>query len=580
MPASMPTRALPAQVDQIRTTFRTTARPLPHPAVPALFSAVLLYLAYPPADRGYLGWFALSFVFSLVRSDRPSRSLYLGAWVGGFAFWLLAVSWIRWIDDSAWIAWLSLALYHSFYWPLFLLVARLAVGRLRLPLMLAAPIAWVGLEYVRAHALTGFPWYYLAHTQYQALPVIQVADLAGVWGLGLLVAAVNAWWVDLLTLPIIEPGPRGPRLARGQLCRFGALAIALAATLGYGFFRLRTAEFREGPRLALLQSNAPQDLSIHHDPNQTLQTFANLVRRAVRDPRRPPDLIVWPETAYPYGVVRVDPRLDPSAFGRLIRAQYPEDTVADWRDRQTLARRVLQGWADETGVPMLVGSITYDFRPSGLDKYNSAVLFEPGRPQSRSYHKIHLVPFGEFVPLARFLPLLGRLTPYQGSNMPSLAVGSGPVAFDLGGVRYVTAICFEDTVPYVVRRSFAELKGKQPDVLLNLTNDGWFKGSIEHEMHLAVSVFRAVENRVPLARAANLGISALVDGNGRIVRALPKGREGVLDVEIPLDDRTGLYSRWGDWLGQTCLAIGLGLTILALFRGRRSSAFARGGTVG
>lgn len=575
----MPPRTLKAEDSQAVPNPEPTPARTP-PLVPALISAVLLYLAYPPADCGTLGWFALAFFFSLVRSDRPARSLYLGAWIGGLAFWFLAVSWVRLVDESAWIGWIALTAYHSVFWPFFLLLTRQAVHRLRLPLMLAAPIIWVALEYVRAHALTGFPWFYLAHTQYRALPVIQVADLTGLWGLSLLIAAANAWWVDLLTLPLIEPGPRGPRLAWGQQFRLGVLTIALTATLGYGFYRLKTAHFRDGPRLALLQSNVPQDLTVHHDPAETLKSFANLIRQAIHDPRHRPDLIVWPETSYPYGVVRIDPRLDPSAFERLILARDPEGTVSQWRDRQDAARQILQGWTDESGVPMLVGTITYDFRPSGLDKYNSAVLFEPGREQARSYHKVHLVPFGEFIPMIGLLPALARLTPYQGSNMPSLAIGTGPVAFDLGGVRYVTAICFEDTVPYVVRRSFAELAGKQPDVLLNLSNDGWFKGSVEHELHLAVSVFRAVENRVPLARAANLGISALVDGNGRIVRALPKAREGVLTVVVPLDDRSGLYRRWGDWLGQTCLAIAIGLAILAPILGRWRPAFARGGTVG
>src|SRR5262249_17684297 len=120
-------------------------------------------------------------------------------------------------------------------------------------------------------------------------------------------------------------------------------------------------------------------------------------------------------------------------------------------------------------------------------------------------------------------------------------------------------------LPQVVRSLFAEVPdGRQPDLLLNLSNDGWFHGSEEHDMHLAVSVFRAVENRVPLARAVNTGISALIDGNGRIAASLPKLTAGVLAGTVWLDDRVSLYTAWGDWLGWACLAISIGLIPLAL----------------
>jgi apolipoprotein N-acyltransferase len=148
------------------------------------------------------------------------------------------------------------------------------------------------------------------------------------------------------------------------------------------------------------------------------------------------------------------------------------------------------------------------------------------------------------------------LTPYRGETIPSLAFGQVPRWFDVNGYRLATAICFEDTVPQVTRRFFAEAPdGRKPDLLLNLSNDGWFKWSEELEMHLAVSVFRAVENRVPLARAVNTGISALIDGNGHIQARLPKNTQQVLVGVAMLDDRVALYTFWGDWLGQACLAL-------------------------
>ena len=235
----------------------------------------------------------------------------------------------------------------------------------------------------------------------------------------------------------------------------------------------------------------------------------------------------------------------------------------------------LHGLTDRAGVPMLVGSLNYDHRPDALSRYNSALLFQPGVAAIQTVNKLHLVPFGEYVPLIETFPWLVALTPYHGTHIPSLRRGQEPAWLDLGPYRLAAAICFEDTVPHVVRRFFRESKdGRHPDVLVNLTNDGWFHGSSEHEMHLAVSIFRSVENRVPLVRAANTGVSAIVDGNGRVLQSLPTLKQDVLIGEAPLDDRSSLYSSWGDWFGQTCLAVTIGLVPLSFFwpnRGRRTT---------
>jgi apolipoprotein N-acyltransferase len=155
---------------------------------------------------------------------------------------------------------------------------------------------------------------------------------------------------------------------------------------------------------------------------------------------------------------------------------------------------------------------------------------------------------------------LAALTPYAGEKPHDLSFGRKPISLPLGPYRLAVSICFEDTIPHVVRESFADLDAAdQPDVLINLSNDGWFHDSAELDMHLAMGVFRAIENRVPLARAVNTGLSALVDGNGEIRESLAKESKGVLSVTVPLDRRTSYYSRWGDWLGLTCLAISIGL---------------------
>ena len=551
-----------------------------HPVMLGVASGVLLWFAFPPAAWSWLGWVALVPLFLLIPSRKSKPAIYLGAWLGGLTFWLLALNWILCIDPEAALGWGVMALVLSTVWPIFLALARLGVGRLGLPLMIAAPVVWVATEYVRAYMFTGFPWYYLAHTQYRHLPLIQIADVSGSLGLSLLMAAASAFVVDAMTLPLFRPTPRGPRLTRGMLIRVGTLASALAATIGYGLFRLGTAAFTPGPRVALLQSNLMQRYRSDLTEEKILNVYMALIERAMKaDPR--PELIVWPETSFPYRFVSIDPKLTAAELAEQARAYSPHISAADWADVGEKTPAFLHNWTDRLGVPMIVGALTYDFRPGGLNRYNSAILLEPGKTAVQSYYKLHLVPFGEYVPLIKTFPWLTALTPYRDGHVPSLAFGGRPDWFDEGKYRYATAICFEDTVPQVARRLFAEVKdGRSPDVLLNLSNDGWFAskddadvihGTSEHAMHLAASVFRAVEHRVPLARAANTGISSVVDGNGRVVAALEAGKEDVLIAPVPLDPRTGLYTRLGDWVGQGCLAITIGLVPLGLWRRRGST---------
>ncbi len=545
---------------------------LPHPVVLAMTSGLLLWMSFPPAEWSWSAWIALVPLFLLIPSRRSPASLYLAAWAGGFAFWLGAVHWIWWTDETAWLGWVLMALLLSAWWPAFLFLARFARRRLALPVMVAAPIFWVALEYTRAFVLTGFPWYYLAHSQYRQVYFTQIADFAGSLGLSVLIALVNAYFVEALTLPLFRArGGRSwlARLTVAQRVRLAVVAVGVAGTLGYGAFRVSTARFRPGPRVAMLQSGEIQEHnSDKKKSSEALRLlYDRLARRAARlDPK--PDLIVWPETSYPYRFVTIDPKLDPKAFDLQAKEVDPESVGAQWTTHRKWVMADIQLLLDEIRVPMMVGASTLDFAAPGASRYNSAVLFGL-KKEIQSYHKLHLVPFGEYVPLLDAFPWLIRLTPYRGARTRFLDFGARPSWFDLGPHRLAAAICFEDTLPHVVRRFFSEAPdGRQPDLLVNLSNDGWFHQTSEHEMHLAVSTFRCVENRVPLARAVNTGISAMIDGNGRIVREMSKADVGVLTEVAPLDDRTSFYSRWGDWLGQSCLASTLGLLVLGTFAPR------------
>jgi apolipoprotein N-acyltransferase len=555
------------------TRMSVTDRLSRHPITAGITSGVILWSSFPPVEWSWLAWIALVPLFWLAIQGGPRLRLYLGAWAGGLVFWLLSVQWVRLTDPTAWLAWLTLALIFSFWWPGFLALVRFAVFRLRIPLMMAAPIFWVGLEYIRAHLLTGFPWYYLGHSQFRFLTLIQIADTTSALGISFLVALANAWVVDLLSLPLLRRTAQGPRLTPRQTVRLWLVGLLIGGSLLYGAYRIQTASFRNGPRLALLQTNFVQRYKMSGDPAaiiQMLERLQHLIDRAVAVQPRP-DLIVWPETSYPYGYTTIDPATPMPVLARQVGFISNEITVADWIDKMQRVSEHLHGLTDAAGVPMLVGAIFYDHRPEGMNKYNSAILFEPLVRTVHAYHKIHLVPFGEFIPFLDTLPWLTVFTPYRNGYVPSLTFGREPLSLTIGPYRLAAAICFEDTVPHVIRRFFQESEdGRQPDVLVNLSNDGWFHGSSELDMHLAVSVFRTIEHRVPLARAVNTGISALIDGNGEIRDTLPRQTESVLNVTVPLDDRTSNYTVLGDWLGISCLAVTIGLLPVGFLRKRLS----------
>ena len=307
-----------------------------------------------------------------------------------------------------------------------------------------------------------------------------------------------------------------------------------------------------------MQSNLEQGFKFKRDPFGIRKGFAELISRAMGHTTRP-DLIVWPETSYPFGFIMVAPGLDPAVLKDQVSAITDDEmTPQQWLDKQKAVINDIRMMADEAGVPMLVGSAVTDHQPDRMHRYNTAILFQPNSAAYTFYHKMHLVPFGEFIPLIDILPWLASLTPYR-DKIPDLSFGREPRIFEVGPYRFAATICFEDTIPQVIGRFFAGPdQAHQPDLLINLSNDGWYPGSSELDMHLAIGVFRTIEHRVPLARAVNTGFSALVDGNGEIRARLPKNVEGELTVTSPSTTGRRFYSRWGDWLGLSCLAVTIG----------------------
>jgi apolipoprotein N-acyltransferase len=543
----------------------------------SLLTAGLLWLCYFPAAQGWLAWIALVPLLALVRSPARPRLLYLSAWIGGLTFDLAAMQWMRVADPRMYFTWIGLAFYCSLYFPLALYLIRFLDRRTALPLVLTAPMVWTALEFFRSTFGGGFSWYLLGHTQHRFLPLIQIADLTGTYGVSFLIASVNAllleilWGRHAMRAWLLAPDalPRWNRI--DLLVQSLAVLAALIGTAVYGFWRLGQDRQTPGPRIALMQGNLDQRLrnatvSSEDAVKHVQKHFSELCDLAAS---YRPDLIVWPETSWPYEWLENEGS-GPTAVEHAMAA----DMATRWRTNLL--------------VGMNAAALAADGRTR---RYNSAILIDRGGKAAGRYDKIHRVPFGEYVPCRDWLPWMNYLAPYDFdySVWPGEHSTRFPLVDSATGQRFSfgVLICYEDTDAAVTRPYGGGDGRAAADFLLNISNDGWFDGSSEHEEHLAICRFRAIECRRSVARSVNMGISAVIDGNGRVLQpqelprpnprddadfhvwSAPMQRDGatelpvsqwheykkvagVLLATIPIDDRLSLYSGWGDWLPWSC----------------------------
>ncbi len=549
--------------------------PAPRVFTPAILSGLLLWLAFYPCNLGLVAFVALVPFLALARIEGISpRRRYLAAYCGGLAFFLPALQWIRLAHPMMYLSWVGLALTQAAYFPLALALIR-RLDRLKwFPFPLAVAVAWVGLEYVRAHFPTGFPflkplglhqlvgfaWYYLGHALHDFPALIQVADLGGVWLISFMLAAFNAmlaeWFFRSSALHRALRWPLERRIGFNREMWSASLAMALfLLTYGYGMFRLKHEDFEKGPRVVAIQADFAQDVKMG-DPIGLFREYNRLCETAAI---RRPDLIIWPETCYSpeYTVSTAKPGSD-----------LPEAIKNGLKDNADLERHAFENW--RTNV--LLGSGLDEWDGERTWKYNSAILLNPDGTFNDRYDKMHLVPFGEYVPFKETFPWLRYFTPYRhdyscrpGEKRTRFAIMSGDTQYTFG-----VLICYEDSEPYLARQyNLPDGADRPVDFLVNISNDGWFRGSEEHEQHLAICKFRAVEARRSVVRAVNMGVSAIIDSDGKI-QALPHNsvpesvhHVGPVTDRIRIDTRESFYAKVGDWPAAACwslIALGFVLT--------------------
>lgn len=580
-------------------------------------SAVLMWTAYFPLNWWGVAFVAMAPFLVLVRAEGIGRwRRYTAAWVGGITFGTLAVNWLRHAHPAmALFAWPGVALFLSIWWPIGLFLIRRLDRFGKPPLALTFPVVWVALEYCKAHFPTGypflkavglyypsgFPWYFLGHTQHANIPLLQAADLGGAYLVGAAVGAANGaaydWLLRVRPFRWLVNLPRvwQPAIFRTELMATAGAVLVVGGLMAYGTFRLVHPPFEVGPKVAVLQDDIPQS-RLMGDADYVFSRYDKLTRDAARSN---PDLIVWPEACFPYKDVTVTDGGDPDAVAVLNRL--PKSLLWYWAIQETAEQRSLTGMFQVSSeeqsradlanyrqlltlgrrehakqfwrTHVLLGGEAVDWDGTTEVRHNSARLLKPDGTPGPRYDKTHLVPWGEYVPFRKQIPALSALSPSP--NDPMCEPGERFTRFPLpvmkklpgGGTqpgRYTfgVVICYEDTDPTIARR-YNQWSGEpEPvDFLVNQSLDSWFGDSEELDQHLAISRFRAVEARRPLVRAVNYGISAVIDGDGRVVElpntesadwADSKRFSRAMVVDLPLDGRGSPYAAVGDWVPLLC----------------------------
>ena len=497
--------------------------------LPAFASGMLVVLVFPAFDLYLFAWIAfVPLLLSLW--GKTSREAFFSGFVFGIVYFFGTLYWIyHSINHYGGVSFLSsilivllLCCYLSLYPALFSIIFSSIIKTTKLPALLVAPVIWVVLEFIRSYAFSGFPWSSIGYSQYKFLSMIQISDITGIYGISFLIISVNGAIVDIFLLKKrLKEMPLFPLFypATG----FFFLFLILIVTFGYGTWRLNQERKGKIISAGIIQGNIEQDKK--WEPfyqNEVMDTYFDLTRKISLSPL---DLLVWPETYVPFFF-----EYDIDLTEKMIRFQ------------------------KDLGSNLLFGSVLVKERSPGKTLLsNSAVLLNREGKTIYKYDKIHLVPFGEYVPLRSILFFIDKLVVGIGDYVP----GKPYIKAETDSGSFGTLICYEIIFPGMVRKFYT----KGGDFIVTITNDAWFGRTSGPYQHFSMAVFRAIENRKPLIRSANTGVSGFIDSNGRILSQSRLFQRQVLTDRIKTDATMTFYTKYGDLFSYFCIVISVILLI-------------------
>jgi len=500
---------------------------------PSFLSGLLLILCFPTIDLYIIAWFVLvPFLLSLY--DKGPKQAFLSGVFFGIPYFFGTLYWIYYsVNHYGNVPFvLSIALvvllclYLSLYTGFFALLFSITIKRTNLPSLFIAPIFWVVLEYLRSYLFTGFPWSSIGYTQYKLLTLIQIADITGIYGVSFLLVAVNGALADIFFIRRrVKDMPLFP--LSQTVIGFSSLAILIILTIIYGQWKMRQQLPGEYVTVSIVQGNIEQDKKWEPAYQKSvMETYQNLSYEAANSS---PSMIVWPETAVPFMF-----KTDESHTEELIHFQRRIDTY------------------------LLFGSILYKEKKEGKSFFsNSAVLLDKTGKAIYEYDKIHLVPFGEYVPLQKVIFFINKLVVGIGDYSKGNQYSVAKTPFG----RFATVVCYEIIFPGLVRKFFTD----EGNFLVNITNDAWFGRTTGPYQHFSMAVFRAIENRKPVIRAANTGISGFIDSKGRIISKTKLFQQVTITSTIKTNETKSFYTKYGDLFSYLCFI--LSIVILGNFFG-------------
>jgi apolipoprotein N-acyltransferase len=499
-----------------------------------VLGGALLYALPFPSPVSQWGWFPLAYiavvpVFLVVR-----RTTWVGSVLWGFLYGFATYATVNyWLINfhplSIFIVPVIYAVYFAFFFPLF----KAATVLFPRHGYLVQVVVWMAYEYFRIQFFLGYAYGIIGYSQYLFRPLLGVAEFGGVWIVSALVVFPSAWlaWV------IDSAGSWREALSRGRerMRPMAIYAVLFVLAIAYGF--VSSVDLEESPqwRVALVQQNV--------DPwRGGLPTYRRaldiLMRQSDLALKEDPDIVVWSETSFVPSInYHTRYRTNPESYALV---------------------RELTEYLREQDVPFVIGNGEGELRPrpdGSLERvdYNAVLLHDQGEYRG-VYRKIHLVPFTEHFPFEAAFPWLHRLLVENDTTF--WEAGEEYTVFEAAGVRFSTPICFEDTFGYLSRRFVRE----GAEVIVNLTNDSWSYSVPAAMQHMAMAVFRAVENRRSVVRSTNGGMTTVIDPNGRITAMLPAFTEGYLLEDVPVyTDRRTLYTAAGDWLAWVFVLAAAGL---------------------
>ena len=502
----------------------------PRPFLLDAISGILLVLIFPRFNFEPLVWFAFIPLFAALEAKTPQRSALLG-FITGMIFYTWGLNWINntlinYGNLPPVVSFMVLGLlsaYLSFYTALFCYLVRRVCKENRGLFFLFAPVLWTSLEYLRStHSEFGFSWLGLGYSQFKTLPVIQMAEITGVYGVSWLIMLVNAGLYLAWKTWRQEPN-MGVRF-------LSVTVLVFACWWGYGSVTMNRytpgTEKNSTLTVALLQGNIEQHMKWN-------PVFQKLVLRKYREltltaAQSKPQLIVWPETALPF-----------------------------YYNQHAVGTKFVNDLARQTQTPILFGSPHKENRDGRTIHYNSAYLVSETGDTQKRYDKIHLVPFGEFVPFRKLLFFVEKMVEMIGD----FGRGEEATVFDVAGYRAGVSICYEMIFPDLIRQAVKN----GANFLVNITNDAWFGKSPASYQHMSMGALRAVENRVPIVRAANTGVSGTIDANGALRDETQLFVEAAQITQItPSKGKLTFYTAYGDVFSWLCLV----LTLLLPFTAR------------